>query len=449
MATESEIAVAEAERLRRTKRIRELADHSNEASIKRYAVKTGNPIYYSHDDIIKIIRKEFKDADGKPVGVRKDYIPIIRDNPDYVLGRKGGKLFSREHNIKYLMDRGYTKAQLSEVSDVDIAQEANDRRGEVERSRKDRLGRTVRSTEQIIASDLGKTKGSVDDLAKSLATRSQARVYAKTTFSHIENVAERDALAKSKAIKWWNDPVNGIKNMPDGDEWRKIAQQIKDHNDQIIRNYAQAGQVAPKSELLQAHHLQPLGYGGGNSPHNIRAVLGDVLQSPESRHALLHPDINDPKAFYNKVYSMLQKKGHDISAFIPDDPNLRGDNARYLQSVLSDISGGGGKPAVTDTTVRPRGRIPGILGAVAAPALLLAGMGIPGRDAWADTATDPYYYADMATGVDTRKLLQDIQSTKAEIGEARKKSYADWQMEGRHRQRRKELKGQGLLGLNI
>ena len=235
--------------------------------------------------------------------------------------------------------------------------------------------------------------------------------------------------------------------MPDGDEWRKIAQQIKDHNDQIIRNYAHAGQVAPKSELLQGHHLQPLGYGGGNSPHNIRAVLGDVLQSPESRHALLHP--RDSEHLYNKVYSMLQKKGHDIAAFIPDDPNLRGDNARYLQSVLSDISGGGGKPAVTDTTVRSRGRIPGILGAVAAPALLLAGMGIPGRDAWADTATDPYYYADMATGVDTRKLLQDMQSTKAEIGEARKKSYAEWQMEGRHRARRKELERQGLLGVNI
>jgi hypothetical protein len=306
MATESEIAVAEAERLRRTKRIRELANHSNEASIKRYAVKTGKPIHYSQDDIIKIIRKEFG------VGVKKDYIPIIANNPDYVLGRKGGKLFSREHNIKYLMDRGFTKSQLSEVSDVDIAQEANDRRGEVERARKDRLGRTVRSTERIIASDLGKTKGSVDDLARNIATRGQARIYAKTNFAHIENVAERDALAKSRAIKWWNDPVNGIKNMPDGDEWRKIAQQIKDHNDQIIRNYAQAGQVAPKSELLQAHHLQPLGYGGGNSPHNIRAVLGDVLQSPESRHALLHPDINDPKAFYNKVYSMLQKKGHDI-----------------------------------------------------------------------------------------------------------------------------------------
>ena len=51
------IAADEAERLRRTKRIRELANHSNEASIKRYAVKTGKPIHYSQDDIIKIIRK--------------------------------------------------------------------------------------------------------------------------------------------------------------------------------------------------------------------------------------------------------------------------------------------------------------------------------------------------------------------------------------------------------
>ena len=33
MATESEIAVAEAKRLRRTERVRELADRSNEASI--------------------------------------------------------------------------------------------------------------------------------------------------------------------------------------------------------------------------------------------------------------------------------------------------------------------------------------------------------------------------------------------------------------------------------
>ena len=38
--------------------------------------------------------------------------------------------------------------------------------------------------------------------------------------------------------------------------------------------------------------------------------------------------------------------------------------------------------------------------------ILLAGMGAPGRDTWADTATNPYYYADMATGLDTRDFLK-------------------------------------------
>jgi DNA-directed RNA polymerase subunit H (RpoH/RPB5) len=336
------IAAEKAERVRKTNRIRALANHSNSASIKRYAVKTGKPIYYSHNDIIKIIREEFKS------GVRKEYIPIIRDNIDYVLGRKGGKIFSREGNIKYLLEQGFNKAQLKDLSDVDIAKEANTKRGEVVRLRKDRFGRTVKPTTEVISGQLGKTKGSVDDLAKSLATRGQARMYAKTTFAHIKDVDQRNTMAMSKAIGWWDgniNPVNnyrykGMKDMPDGAEWRRIAKQIKDHNDQIVRNYAHAGKVAPQSALLQAHHLQPLGYGGGNPPQNIRMVLGDVLRSPESRHALLHP--KSPEHFYNKVYSMLQKQGHDVAAFIPDDPNLRGANARYLQSVLSDISGGGG-----------------------------------------------------------------------------------------------------------
>ena len=58
--------------------------------------------------------------------------------------------------------------------------------------------------------------------------------------------------------------------------------------------------------------------------------------------------------------------------------------------------------------------------------ILLAGMGMPGRDTWADTATNPYYYADMATGVDTRKLLQDMENTQAEIDERRKNFASTW-----------------------
>jgi len=401
----SSIAADEEMRRRKTERVRELLDDSSDASIKKYAVKTGNPIRYSHDDIIKIIRSEFES------GVRKDLIPIIKNNPDYVIGRPGGKLFSREHNVKYLMDHGYTKAQLAEVSDVQIAREANDRRSTVKQ--RDRLGRTVKSTKQLISYDLGKTKGSVDDLAKTLATKGQARIYAKTTFAHIEDVAKRDAMALGKARRWWDGEINpannyqykGMKDMPDGDEWKKIAQQIKDHNDQIIRNYAQAGQVAPKSELLQGHHLQPLGYGGGNSPHNIRAVLGDVLQSPESRHALLHP--RDSEHLYNKVYSMLQKKGHDISAFIPDDPNLRGANARYLQSVLADVSGGGGGRNISNIakTVGKtglKGLTSGPLGlfgaAVSLPLLLSKSPKAQAAGEVISAATDPIGYGAFEAG---------------------------------------------------
>jgi len=401
----SSIAADEEMRRRKTERVRELLDDSSDASIKKYAVKTGNPIRYSHDDIIKIIRSEFES------GVRKDLIPIIKNNPDYVIGRPGGKLFSREHNVKYLMDHGYTKAQLAEVSDVQIAREANDRRSTVKQ--RDRLGRTVKSTKQLISYDLGKTKGSVDDLAKTLATKGQARIYAKTTFAHIEDVAKRDSMALGKARRWWDGEINpannyqykGMKDMPDGDEWKKIAQQIKDHNDQIIRNYAQAGQVAPKSELLQGHHLQPLGYGGGNSPHNIRAVLGDVLQSPESRHALLHP--RDSEHLYNKVYSMLQKKGHDISAFIPDDPNLRGANARYLQSVLADVSGGGGGRNISNIakTVGKtglKGLTSGPLGlfgaAVSLPLLLSKSPKAQAAGEVISAATDPIGYGAFEAG---------------------------------------------------
>ena len=41
--------------------------------------------------------------------------------------------------------------------------------------------------------------------------------------------------------------------------------------------------------------------------------------------------------------------------------------------------------------------------------ILLAGMGMPGRDTWADTATNPYYYADVVTGVDSEKLIKGLQ----------------------------------------
>jgi hypothetical protein len=47
--------------------------------------------------------------------------------------------------------------------------------------------------------------------------------------------------------------------------------------------------------------------------------------------------------------------------------------------------------------------------------ILLAGMGVPGRDAWANTATDPYYYADMATGLDTRRFAREMAEKKKDF----------------------------------
>ena len=69
---------------------------------------------------------------------------------------------------------------------------------------------------------------------------------------------------------------------------------------------------------------------------------------------------------------MLQNKGHDISAFIPDDPNLRGENARYLQSVLAGVSGGGGGNQIWNT-VKP---IAKAVGKTALRAVPIAGAGV-------------------------------------------------------------------------
>ena len=112
---------------KKTARIRGLLDKTSEESIDRYAVKTGKPIHHSHDSIIKIIRKEFGE------GIRKSYIPIIINDPDYVLAPKGLPPIPRSKNIEFLVSEGYDPVKLNNLSDVDIRSEANEQRGNIKR----------------------------------------------------------------------------------------------------------------------------------------------------------------------------------------------------------------------------------------------------------------------------------------------------------------------------
>jgi hypothetical protein len=125
---------------RKTARIRELLDKTSEESINRYAVKTGNPIYHSHQGAIDIIKKEFGE------GIRKEYIPFIINDPDYVLAPKGLPPIPRSKNIEFLVGEGYDPVKLKNLSDADIRDEANEQRNNIKRRG---VPRKKRSTPQL------------------------------------------------------------------------------------------------------------------------------------------------------------------------------------------------------------------------------------------------------------------------------------------------------------
>lgn len=157
MPTEKEIRAEVALQKRKTKRIRELATKGwdkdgnpiwsagprkavvippdgtlNEKAVKRYTYssarpnKPSKPIFWSTGDIGRILIEEKYGS-----GVRADNIPKIVLDENYVLAVKGQPPISREKNVKFLLDHGYTTEQINKLSDDDITLRANERRYDV------------------------------------------------------------------------------------------------------------------------------------------------------------------------------------------------------------------------------------------------------------------------------------------------------------------------------
>lgn len=100
----------------------------NKLSVKGYTKKHKSraitPIFYSNDDIIGMVVAEFGS------GVRKEYIPLIISNSDYILAPKGLPPIGRSDNIAYLVSRGYVAEELNRLSEVKIRVLGNQERGE-------------------------------------------------------------------------------------------------------------------------------------------------------------------------------------------------------------------------------------------------------------------------------------------------------------------------------
>lgn len=106
----------------------------NKLSVKGYTKKHKSrpitPIFYSHDDIIRMVKDEFGTQ------VRKTHIPQIISNPDYILAPKGQPPIGRSENIKYLVSRGYVAGELDRLSEVEIRTLGNQERGEAKKKLK-------------------------------------------------------------------------------------------------------------------------------------------------------------------------------------------------------------------------------------------------------------------------------------------------------------------------
>ena len=105
----------------------------NKLSVKGYTKKHKSrpitPIFYSHDDIIRMVKDEFGTQ------VRKTHIPPIISNPDYILAPKGQPPIGRSDNISFLTSRGYFEDELSGKSDAEIRNLGNQERGEARRAK--------------------------------------------------------------------------------------------------------------------------------------------------------------------------------------------------------------------------------------------------------------------------------------------------------------------------
>lgn len=122
----------------------------NKLAVKGYTKKHKSrpitPIFYSHDDIIRMVKDKFGTE------VRKTHIPPIISNPDYILAPKGQPPIGRSKNIEYLVSRGYAAGELNRLQEDEIRRLGNQERGEEKKKLKGK--RVVKTRNFITISEL-------------------------------------------------------------------------------------------------------------------------------------------------------------------------------------------------------------------------------------------------------------------------------------------------------
>lgn len=296
------------------------------------------------------------------------------------------------------------------------------------------------------------SQDTLEGRTSTLAKQNQIRWFERNTFRDISDPVERKSLSRNSANDWWERVK---KYDPETEKaWTDLTRRIKTYNDEVVRDFSKRGVPAPSSELLQGHHIMMLGRGGSNSPHNILEVLGNAWEDKDSRHALLH------SKDYDSFYAELQRRGHQVLGVLPDDPSIQGEKGRRFLSVVEDLKNvgdGGGGGSIMNLGKRVGRRLLSAVPIAGIPFQLKAVedyMNDPNLSPFAQKAKSASVFAGLPgiipeLAFDWDEMGRGFRESLLETQKGREEFSKDWQMKKRHRQRRKELEGQGLLGVNI
>ena len=300
--------------------------------------------------------------------------------------------------------------------------------------------------------------------------RSSAKRYYERTPEVLSGRKSASVLAK--------EYLNGLTDAQMS-EWDDVLRPIKGMNDRWHQVALDSGDPKHLDNIIEVHHKMPLGKDGtGLSPKNIIGASGKG-KVVGAEHGRMHSSILDPQ------YEDVSKAGGGILHYAPEgsggiDAKMYGpkwdkESGKLVYELLPSgefipgvseykydrrvdpVPGAGFSDAPKHTpsimNLKWLRNLPSYLGVAA----LLGTSMFPSREASADTwygrmgqnLKSPYHWADFITGLDSRGMVEGIKESLLDTKESRKKRYEDLLMSRRHRQRRKELKRQGLLGVNI
>ena len=164
---------------------------------------------------------------------------------------------------------------------------------------------------------------------------------------HAEREFIRDGYAKNTARFKARDFVNTL-SKPDLVDWHNVLIPIKKYNDRIY-NYA-LGKNSPDAltDLLEVHHLQPIGEGGTTrSALNIAGVTRGMAGGSE--HANVHNKL------FNSFYENLKGQGVTVGEYVP--PGSGGVKTKMFGPHGEVLSADEWVPGVGEGTTKPPAKV--------------------------------------------------------------------------------------------